>query len=139
MNEFFQEAVKHSRRGSTMKEFIASIQVESYRNKTFDEIFYSLWRSRPSEVGKLGIYDLAAKIYKHFGGVIDLVYLVGTGPMDRIIKLGLKEKVKTRYVKRVGLPYILIQDVLEKVGSTYTGSRTDGDELESFLCVMHKI
>jgi hypothetical protein len=139
MNEFFQEAVKHSRRGSTMKEFIASIQVESYRNKTFDEIFYSLWRSRPSEVGKLGVYDLAAKIYKHFGGVIDVVYLVGTGPMDRIIKLGLKEKVKTRYVKRVGLPYILIQDVLEKVGSTYTGSRTDGDELESFLCVMHKI
>jgi hypothetical protein len=41
--------------------------------------------------------------------IYKVVYLVETGPNR---PLGLKEKVKTRYVKRVGLPYILIQDVL---------------------------
>ena len=147
--EFFQEAIAHSRRESVMKDFLKTLEIPSFANKSFDDIFWYVWRRRPEGVSKLGVYDITSKLFRHHGGTVPVVYLVGNGPINSINKLGLSKKIKTRYIKRVGLKYIEINDVLENVtgrGSAnpdcknnYTGSCVDGDALETYLCVMHKV
>jgi hypothetical protein len=141
ISEFFQEAIAHSRRETVMKEFLNTLSVDSFANKSFDDIFSYIWRRRPDEVGKLGVYDITSRIFRHHGGTVPVVYLVGNGPKHAVNQLGLQNKIKTRYVKRVGLNYIEINDVLEHaiVREKYTGSRFDGDALETFLCVIHKV
>ena len=134
---FFQEAIKHSRREKIMKQFLRSLDLGMFRTSTFDEIFWYLWKRRPQGIHKLGIYDITAKIFKHYGGNIDVVYLVANGPINRIKELGLSNKIQKKRVKKLLLDYIEISDVLDVVD--YKGCANDGDALESFLCVMHKV
>lgn len=138
-SEFFQEAIAHSRRESVMKDFLKTLQVADFKNKSFDDIFWYVWRRRPEGVAKLGVYDITSRIFRHHGGVVPVVYLVGNGPINAVNQLGLQHKIKTRYVKRVGLDYIEINDILEHITQEYTGSKTDGDAIETYLCVMHKV
>jgi hypothetical protein len=135
---FFQEAIHHSRRETTMKCFLRSLDLELFKTSSFDEIFWYVWRKRPAGINKLGVYDISSKIYRHYGGTIDVVYLVGNGPINRIKELGLSNKIKKRRVKKLQLDYVEISDVLSKVPN-YQGQTNDGDALESFLCVMHKV
>lgn len=139
ISEFFQEALHHSRRQNVMKSFLRTIDINTFHGASFDDIFWHVWRRRPQGINKLGVYDITSKIFKHFGGTISVIYLVGNGPIDQVRKLGLDDKVKRRVVKRVSLYYIEIEDVLPFIKDKYTGSLQDGDSIESFLCVMHKL
>ena len=136
---FFQEAIKHSRRENVMKEFLLSLDINNFRNYNFDEIFWYIWRKRPTGISKLGVYDITSKIYKHFGGKINIIYLVGNGPINNIKKLGLNNKIKKRKIKNLVLKYIEISDVLSIIKNKYNGDIEDGDSIESFLCIINKI
>jgi len=135
---FFQEAIYHSRRENVMKRFLKSLNINEYQNYTFDEIYWNIWRKRPQGVSKLGVYDITSKIYKHFGGKINVIYLVGNGPINCINRLKLNNKIKKRNIKNLVLKYIEISDILPVINEKYNGNIEDGDEIESFLCVMHK-
>jgi hypothetical protein len=140
IDELFQEALHHTRRPTLMREFILrELNVESFKGQPFEEVFYEIWEKRPKGISKLGVYDIASKIYKYNGGNIPIIYLVGNGPIEAIQRLNLSDKVKKQKINDVTLDYIEIKDVVEFLGEKYTGSLTDGDEIESFLCVMHRV
>ena len=140
LDEIFQEAFHHTRRPTLMRNFILhNLNIESFKNQPFEEIFYEIWTIRPKGISKLGVYDIASKIFKFNGGNIPVIYLLGNGPIDAIKNLQLTSKIKKQKIIDVSLDYIDISDVIEHIKDKYKGSVTDGDEIESFLCVMHKL
>ena len=139
IDELFQEALHHSRRPTLMREFILTFNIESFATQSFEEIFLEIWQQRPAGISKLGVYDIASKIFKYNGGNIPVIYLVGNGPIEAVERLGLTDKVKKKKIGRLTLDYIEISEVLPFIRDKYTGSITDGDDIESFLCVMHRV
>jgi hypothetical protein len=139
LDELFQEALHHTRRPTLMRQFICSFNVESFAGQPFEEIFYEIWQQRPAGISKLGVYDIASKIFKYNGGNIPVIYLVGNGPIEAVKNLGLTSKIKKQKINDITLDYIEIDEVLPFVTERYTGSTTDGDDIESFLCVMHRL
>ena len=141
MNEVFEEALRHSRRKTILKDIIKDISLKDYKNKTFDEIFKAMSNFKKyGDIGPLTIYDLSSGICRYHGILIDKVYIVGKGPIRAVKLLGLKCSKN----KELSLKYVEIKEVIEIfkkksfiLPDTLSAS-VNGDDLESFICKWQK-
>ena len=142
-SNLFYEALSHCRWPATLqsvlKDNFKTEDIEKYKNKSFDEIVFSVKNicAPVNGVGQLMVYDISSAIFKHFGGNIDKVYLIGNGPR-RAIKLLRITNIKTN--TKIKFKYVEIEDVINAFDANghqldeNIKQTTNGDMVESFLC-----
>lgn len=138
IREFFAEALRHCRHKTKLFNFLQTIQLSDFANKTLVQIFTEVLR-RIGEVhglGPLAAYDITAAICRHYQVHIAKVYLVGDGPKRAIALLGMNKKIDPS----LQLYYVDIQEVViafdkkgYKLEDQYRTTQ-DGDLIESYLC-----
>ena len=130
--ELFFEALKHCRHKTILNNFISSINVECFKNKSFEEIFLQISLGKvKGSIGVLSVYDIASDIFRYHGGIINKVYIIGRGPKRAIKLLGIKKKLDTT----VGLYFVEIEQVTSKLNLTGV---IDGDLVETYICQWQK-
>ena len=132
----FYEARSHCRHKSILDLFLKTIDVESFKNNSFEEIFLKIQKIKnemciKGSIGNLTIYDIASDITRYHGKYIDKVYIIGSGPVRAIKLLGIKKQSDST----LKLHYISCMDVCTKFSLPPT---CDGDLLETFLCQWQK-
>ena len=132
----FYEAKSHCRHKSILDLFLKQLDLESFKNKSFEEIFIEIKKFkqekvRKGSIGNLTIYDIASDITRYHGNIIEKVYIIGSGP-KRAIKL---LDIKKHFDKITHLYYVNCQDVVIKCKLEYTN---DGDLLETYICQWQK-
>ena len=140
----FQEALSHCRWKKVLKEFLMTVKISDYKDKSFEEILISIYEKGKDikGIGMLTIYDISAGICRYYHLKIDKVYIVGNGPKRAIQILKLKTtihkigKIKLRYVN-VGDLLISLDQKNAKINHKLRNSM-DGDALESYLCNWQK-
>jgi hypothetical protein len=129
----YYEALHHCRHKTVLKTFLKTIDVEKYKNSTFEHVFLDVQKLNMTRgsIGPLTLYDIASDIFRYHGGIIDKVYIVGGGPRRAVKLLGLKTSTNPI----IKLKYATIDDVVEKLHLEKTN---DGDLLETFMCIWQK-
>jgi hypothetical protein len=132
--ELFYEAYDHSRRKSTLQDFLVPLDITIYSGKTFEEIFTAihLLCSSIRGLGMLAVYDITAALCRYYHVVIDRVYIIGGGP-KRAVKLR-NLKTQTHCFNNIRLVFVEI----DVVNNVFDLQSSDGDALETFLCKWQK-
>ena len=132
-NVLFHEARCHCRHKTILNEFLNNLNLDSFKHKTFSEIFLELKNvhRRKGSIGNLTMYDIASDIVRHSGGQINKVYIVGSGPKRAVKILGIKKQLDP--VTR--LHFVSCEDVVRACNLEPT---TDGDLLETYICQWQK-
>jgi hypothetical protein len=142
--KLWEEATAHCRWKAAMKTFQRTLDPIALAEMSFDEIYATIYKSRPKGVGKLGCYDITSSIMRYVKReIVPCVYLVGNGPKDAIFKLSLLHRIEKKKIEGAGtLPYITIEYVINRLkskGIAYPKHiETDGDALETWLCNWQK-
>ena len=144
INTSFEEALSHCRWKGKLKDLIPQINIRSFRGRSFEYIFQSIYFKckKIKGLGLLTTYDITASICKYHSIPIDRVYIIGSGPIRAIELLGLE--TKKQYINKIPVNYVEIQnvinafenkkfDLVEEIKST-----KNGDLIESFLCKWQK-
>ena len=126
----FYEAKCHCRHKTKLELFLKTINLETFKNKSFEQLFLELPRLKGS-IGNLTIYDIASDITRVHGRIIQKVYIIGDGPKRAIKLLGLKKQKD----KKIGLTYVTCKQV---VNALKLEPCDDGDLLETLLCQWQK-
>jgi hypothetical protein len=139
IERFFKEALSHCRHKTKLLNFLRTVQISDFVNRTFEQVFTEIAR-RVDEIhglGELVIYDVTSALCRHYQVHIERVYIIGDGPLQAIKLLGLKMKKHDA----LSINYVDIQDVIHAFDSKgfrlEDDIRTtqDGDKVESHLCV----
>ena len=145
LSDICDEAISHCRWKSILKKVLENeLSLESYANKGFEEIFESVHNTckEVKGIGLLTMYDIVSAICRYYSINIDLVYIIGGGPV-RAIKL-LNLKTKTKKIGKVLLKYVAIEDIINAFQTNnfeideYIKVRTNGDDFESYICNWQK-
>ena len=135
----FAEAFSHCRHKTKLLNFLRTVQISDFVNRTFEQVFTEIAR-RVDEIhglGELVIYDVTSALCRHYQVHIERVYIIGDGPLQAIKLLGLKMKKH----ESLSINYVNIQDVVHAFDAKgfrlEDDIRTtqDGDKVESHLCV----
>jgi len=128
----FYEARSHCRHKSILDLFLKTIDIESFKNNSFEEIFLQIKsKSIKGSIGNLTIYDIASDITRYHGKYINKVYIIGSGPLRAIKLSGIKKQLDST----LKLHFVSCMDVCTKFSLPPT---CDGDLLETFLCQWQK-
>ena len=92
----FYEAKSHCRHKLILDLFLKQLDLESFKNKSFEEIFLEIKKFkqekvRKGSIGNLTIYDIASDISRYYGNIIEKVYIIGSGPKRAIKLLDIKK------------------------------------------------
>jgi hypothetical protein len=128
----FHEARCHCRSKNNLDLFLKELDLDSFKNKSFEQIFLEIQNmKRRQGIGPLTIYDIASDIFRHDGGEINKVYIIGDGPRRAIKLLGLAK----RRDKTIGQDFVTCEEVIRACNLDPT---TDGDLLETYICQWQK-
>ena len=77
----FYEAKSHCRHKLILDLFLKQLDLESFKNKSFEEIFLEIKKFkqekvRKGSIGNLTIYDIASDITRYHGNIIEKVYII---------------------------------------------------------------
>lgn len=141
----FEEAINHSRWKDNMKSVVKTINLKSYKNKTFNEIYSSVYNNiiNIKGIGMLAVYDIVSGICSYYNINIDKVFIVGKGPKRAIKLLNIETKNYTINDK-INLKYVEISDVINAFRSKNINvdekliNTSDGDMVESYICNWQK-
>jgi len=138
----FQEAYNHSRQKTLILKMIDSLSLSSYQGKSFEDVLSSITNVAKQfpGIGKLGIYDIASGISRYNAIPVERVYIIGDGPKRAAKQLNLplnKYSCGSRSYLYAEIPDVLtaLETMNISVDST---KKSDGDYLETFLCVWQK-
>jgi len=143
--ELFQEAINHCRWKTALHTVLPQIQVNTYKDMAFEEIFTEIYRlaNNVKGIGLLVMYDLIAAILRYHNKHTPRVYIIGKGPIRAVQLLGLTTKTQT-VCKNVNLNYVDIQEIVnafDEKGYKFDDSlrsTTNGDILETYICCWQK-
>ena len=139
------EAISHCRWKSILKGVLKNdMTLESYVNKGFEEIFESVYSTcnKVKGIGLLTMYDIVSAICRYYSININLVYIIGRGPV-RAVKL-LNLKTKTKKIGEILLKYVTIEDIIRAFQTNnygmdeYIKVSINGDDFESYICNWQK-
>ena len=145
LSDICDEAISHCRWKSILKRVLENdIIIESYVNKGFEEIFESVHNicKEVKGIGLLTIYDIVSAICRYYSINIDLVYIIGGGPVRAVQLLNLK--TKTRKLGKILLKYVTIEDIICAFQDKNYEIDQDikvsinGDDFESYICNWQK-
>ena len=144
MNEIYQDAISHCRWKSSLMTVLASINMDAYKNLSFELIFETIATmcGAVKGIGLLTIYDIVSAICFNHGISIDKVYIIGGGP-KRAIQL-LNIKTRTQKIGKFRLKYVSIHDVIdaftvsEYVMDSDMKVEISGDAFETYICNWQK-
>tara|TARA_B110000285_G_scaffold226949_1_gene287447 strand:+ start:102 stop:563 length:462 start_codon:yes stop_codon:yes gene_type:complete len=137
----FQEAVDHCRHKTKIHHLLKDINIKRYKNKCFEEIICLIYDicKNINQIGSLMVYDITIAICRHYGIIIDNVYIIGGGPKKAIKLLNIKLKLhklnkntKFHYVTIVELITAFDNSIYE-LNETMRNNR-NGDDWETFIC-----
>ena len=144
INEIFEDAISHCRWKSSLMTILVSIDMEAYKNQSFETIFETIATmcDAVKGVGLLTAYDIVSAICFHHGVSIEKVYIIGGGP-KRAVKL-LNMKTKTHRIGNFRLKYVSTHEVIRAF--TISGyemepdikTEVSGDALETYICNWQK-
>ena len=71
----FEEAISHCRWKKVLKEFLKTINIKNYKNKTFEEIISNIYNlcENIKGLGILTTYDITSAICRHYNINIDKI------------------------------------------------------------------
>lgn len=77
----YYEAISHCRHKTILKTFLKKIDIEKYKNSSFEHIFLDVQSliDTSGSIGSLSKYDIASDIYRYHGNMLDKVYIVWKG------------------------------------------------------------
>jgi len=137
MEEIFSEAISHCRWKTVLRNTLKIIDIEKYKNNSFDEIHKEIYNicKEINGLGKLVIYDITTAICRYHNINIDKVYIIGSGPNRAIKLLNLKAKL----CNKLKIKYVTIDDVINELSKkNIVLNEKNGDILESYLCNWQK-
>jgi hypothetical protein len=108
-SEIYRLAFSHCRSTSILNDTLNSyVVIENYRGKSFEEIYPNIEFifSKINGLGKLCIIDVTLDIMRYYCITDDRKFIVGSGDLQGIEKLGLSGFVKTIRVGNSNLKYI---------------------------------
>jgi len=141
----FQEAVDHCRHKTKLQNVLQDIKIEHYENKNFEEIICMIYDicKNINQIGPLMVYDISSALCRHYGIIIDKVYIVGGGPKKAITLLNIKSKLH-KINKNITLHYVTIDELIDafdtsiyELNETMRNNR-NGDEWETVICNWQK-
>ena len=141
----FSEAINHCRWKKALYSILEKINIDNYKNKTFEEIIFEIYNvcDNIKGVGILTIYDITSAICKYYKINIDKVYIIGNGPKRAVKLLNIKIK-KHKINDKINLQYVDIIDVINAFDTNnYVLNQTlrkskNGDLFETYLCNWQK-
>jgi hypothetical protein len=141
----FQEAVDHCRHKTKLRNLLKDINIKYYENKIFEEIIcmsHDICKN-VNQIGPLMVYDISAALCRHYGIIIDKVYIIGAGPKRAIKLLNINPKLH-KINNNIKLHYVTIDELIRafynsiyELNETMRNNR-NGDEWESFICNWQK-
>lgn len=144
INEIYEDAISHCRWKSTLMTVLRSINIETYKNQSFETIFETIATmcDAVKGIGLLTVYDIVSAICFNHGISIEHVYIIGGGP-KRAIKL-LDIKTKTHKIGNFRLKYVRILDIIHafpmcgyEIDSDMK-TEVSGDVFETYICNWQK-
>lgn len=147
----FKEALDHCRHKDVFHSNIHLVNLDKYKNKTFDEIYADIYKiyKNINQIGSLIMYDITSAICRYYNINIDKVYIVGNGPKRAIKLLNLetesytiKDKIekipKLKYVEIKTLKNAFQENGYENDLNENLKNTKNGDIWETFLCNWQK-
>ena len=141
----FQEAVDHCRHKTKLRNLLKDINIKHYENKNYEEIICMIHDicKNINQIGSLMVYDISAAIWRHYGIIIDKVYIIGGGPKRSIKLLNIKKKLH-KINNEIKFNYVTIDELIRafdnsiyELDETMRNNR-NGDEWESYICNWQK-
>ena len=141
----FQEAVDHTRHETKLRPILNDIDEKQYENKSFEEIICMIYYicKNINQIGPLMVYDISSALCRHYGLIIDNVYIIGSGPKKAIKLLNIKPKLH-KINKNFKLHYVTIDELIMafdnniyELNETMRNNK-NGDDWESFICNWQK-
>lgn len=146
-NEYiFQEALKHTRHETKLRPLLEDIKIEHYENKNFEEIICMIHDicKNINQIGPLMVYDISSALCRHYGIIIDKVYIIGGGPKKAIKLLNIKPKlhkinknIKVHHYVTIDELIMAFDNSIYELNETMRNNR-NGDDWESFICNWEK-
>ena len=138
--DVFWEAIFHCRWKTTLKNELAKIDVKSFENSSFEQVFSEIHKQlrHVHRLGPLAIYDVSSGICRANKIRIDKIHIVGGGPKNAVKLLGITPK--SYKIDGVKLDYVEVEDVIRvlKEKSINFKDTDDGDYFETFICLWQK-
>jgi hypothetical protein len=144
ITRIYRDAISHCRWKSSLMTVLTSIQIEEYKNQTFETIFESIGNicDGVKGVGLLTIYDIVSAICVNHTITINRVYIIGGGPKRAITLLNMKTSVHK--IGKYRLKYVSSSDIINafaKHGYALDDdmkTEINGDVFETYICVWQK-
>jgi hypothetical protein len=142
--QFFYEAIEHTRHETKLRPLLKDIynDIKYYENKNFEEIIYMIHDicKNINQIGPLMVYDISARICRHYGIIIDNVYIIGGGPKKAIKLLNINPKlhkinknIKVRHYVTIDELITAFDNSIYELNETMRNNR-NGDDWETFIC-----
>jgi len=141
----FQEAVDHCRHKTKLQNVLQDIKMGHYENKNFEEIICMIYDicKNINQIGPLMVYDISLALCRHFGIIIDNVYIIGSGPKKAIKLLNITSNLH-KINKNITLHYVTIDELIDAFDTSIyelnepMRNNRNGDEWETFICNWQK-
>lgn len=142
----FQEALSHTRHETKLRHLLKDIKIEHYENKSFEEIICMIYDicKNINQIGPLMVYDISSALCRHYGIIIDKVYIIGGGPTKAIKLLNIKPKlhkinknIKVHHYVTIDELIMAFDNSIYELNETMRNNR-NGDDWESFICNWQK-
>jgi hypothetical protein len=145
LQDIFQEAINHCRHKTTLQTFLKDIIIQTYENKSFEEIIIDIHnKCVPIKgIGILTIYDIAIGICNYYKVIIDKVYIIGSGPKKAIQLLKIKTQKHiisdTLKINYTDIPTIInaFDENNIEINDFFRNNK-NGDILETYICEWQK-
>ena len=145
-NYIFQEAVDHCRHETKLHNLLKNINIKQYENNSFEEIICMIYDicKNINQIGPLMVYDISSALCRHYGIIIDKVYIIGGGPTKAIKLLNIKPKlhkinknIKVHHYVTIDELIMAFDNSIYELNETMRNNR-NGDDWESFICNWEK-
>ena len=142
----FQEAINHTRHETKLRPLLEDIKIEHYENKSFEEIICMIYDicKNINQIGPLMVYDISSALCRHYGIIIDKVYIIGSGPTKAIKLLNIKPKLhkinknmKVHHYVTIDELIMAFDNSIYELNETMRNNR-NGDDWETFICNWQK-
>jgi hypothetical protein len=141
----YQEAINHCRWKKVLYQILKDINIQDYKNKTFEEIICQIYDIcyKVNGIGMLTIYDITSAICRYYKINIEKVYVIGNGPKRAIKLLNISTKIQN-INNKIKINYVNISDVINAFDKNNyelnenIKNNKNGDILESYICNWQK-
>ena len=138
----FQEAINHTRHETKLRPLLKDIDIKYYQNKNFEEIICMIHDicKNINQIGPLMVYDISSALCRHYGIIIDNVYIIGGGPKKAIKLLNINPKlhkinknIKVHHYVTIDELITAFDNSIYELNETMRNNR-NGDDWETFIC-----